>query len=563
MTSKEFEPFNPDSLKSENENTNNPFSSAFANDFSPNAPPPSTKPTNNPFANTTETSNPNSFVAEFDSSANPLVLPTSDPSAKSDPISQNTTAHSDNLLMISDPNDPLTQSDPLVDSAAPLVFAQNAANESQNSKAKSHLSNNPFVNNTQITAAESRPTNSVPPVISDPSCSEDFQQDWSFMLRHPPEKQFGKSRRWMNVEIKFDRENSLLKIYDKTKGTEISWDEILVSNRLFIHDIKRQKYDDKGKAHTLKLVETSYRRRNQFDKIVATTIFQQPLESKYIAEHRIRAKLGTTDYRVLDSFVKLFDEYQFQNKTVKHLQQGGFWTHPEIHMELVDTCTGAVNSKGEVLNETVSTSLYCLSFFVKPPEVRIGINDERVKGVEVVRRSDILPMKTDAWIKFDDVQFHHSVDKKLYLDESTIVFQPLDACKYKLADLKVRDHFYKDSPMKPLVTCEQTGSVVKLEAELFLPSIQKIDFKFDAEMRRCENILLVIPVPEQWIGMLRYDRPVLGEGSVKAAKRKTGYVSKTKVHGVKIQVTAGVAKYEHSYKAIVWRISRLPGKTSG
>ncbi|XP_063715244.1 uncharacterized protein LOC134842702 isoform X3 [Symsagittifera roscoffensis] len=576
MATHEFDPFASESAPVTTEvkmgvesEMKNPFSDAFATDSSPNL----VSSTKNPFAaNPTEIkSATDDLFASLENSANPLILPSHDVTTASD--GQKTTSDlngiSDKLLMITEPNDPLLQSDPLMDSAAPLVFSQTNVNKQSITSGQSaasnvtavHLSNNPFVNNSQSPVAAA--TISLPaPVITDPTCSEDFPEQWSFMLRFPTEKQLGKSRRWMNVEIKFDRENSLLKIFDKTRGTEISWEEILVSNRLFIHKISRQKYDDKGKVHTLKLVETNYRRRNQFDKIVATTIFQQPLQSRYIAEHRVRAKLGTTDFKVLDLFVKLFDQYQFQNHTVKHLQQGCYWSHPEIHMELVDICTGFIDTKGDVTEESISTSLFCLSFFVKSPEVTIGINDERVKGVEVVRRSDILPMKTDAWIKFDDVQFHHSVDKKLYLDQSTIVFQPLDACKYKLAEFKVRQHFYKDIPMRPLITCEQKGGVFKLEAELFLPSIQKIDFKFDAEMRRCENIVLVVPVPEQWIGLLRYDRPLLGEGSVKAAKRRTGYVSKTKVHGVKIQVTAGVAKYEHSYKAIVWRINRLPGKTS-
>ena len=507
----------------------------------------------------------------LDSSASPLILEELKSSAhffaasEVSPNGPNTQGiqtienSSDHLLMINYPNDPLLLSDPLVDSAAPLLFTKGPMGSQSEHGVSAQKSTNPFVIQTDKVAED---TVNPPNISEAPQCSNSFQQDWVFMLRFPPEKQIGKNRRWMSVDVKFDAENSILKIYDKSKGTETSWNEILVSNRLYIDSVRRQKYDDKGKIHTLKLVETIYRRRNQFDKIVATAM-QQPLESRYIPEKRIRAKLGTVDHSVMDTFVKLFDDYQFQNKTVKNLQQGSYWSHPEIHIEVSDDCKGSINNKGDITDENISTSIYTLSFFVKSPEVKIGINDERVKGAEVVRRSDILPMKSDSWIKFSDVQFHHTVDKALYIDDRTIVFQPIDACKYKLAQFQVKQHFYKETPIKPLVQFEQSSGNVKIEAEFFLPSIQKIDFNFEAEMRRCENIQLVIPVPEQWVSILRYARPLLGEASVKAAKKKTGYISKTKVHGVRIQVTAGVAKYEHAYKAIVWRINRLPGKSSG
>ena len=491
---------NPSLQTPTNANTHNPFDDSF-----------------NPFANIQSSNLDPGATDALDSSASPLILEelknsshhlftSSEVSANGPSIQRAKTVDkaSDHLLMINDPNDPLFLSDPLVDSAAPLVFTKGPMGSQSEHGVASQSSTNPFVVQTdEATEDATTVSSSTPPNISEaPQCSDSFQQDWVFMLRFPPEKQIGKTRRWMSVDVKFDAENSILKIYDKSKGTETSWDEILVSNRLYIDSIKRQKYDDRGKIHTLKLVETSYRRRNQFDKIVATAI-QQPLESRYIPENRVRAKLGTVDHNVIDTFVKLFDEYQFQNKTVKNLQQGSFWSHPEIHMEVADDCKGKINTKGEISDEKISTSIYNLSFFVKSPEVRIGINDERVKGVEVVRRSDILPMKSDAWIKLSDVQFHHTVDKTLYIDDRTIVFQPIDACKYKLAQFQVKQHFYKETPIKPLVQFEQTSGNVKFEAEFFLPSIQKIDFDFDAEMRRCENIQLVIPVPEQWVTILR------------------------------------------------------------
>ena len=40
------------------------------------------------------------------------------------------------------------------------------------------------------------------------------------------------------------------------------------------------------------------------------------------------------------------------------------------------------------------------------PDVEVGINDRERQGKEIVGRHDIIPIKTEEWIRIIDEQFH-------------------------------------------------------------------------------------------------------------------------------------------------------------
>ena len=46
------------------------------------------------------------------------------------------------------------------------------------------------------------------------------------------------------------------------------------------------------------------------------------------------------------------------------------------------------------------------------PDVELGVNDIKRMGLEVVGRHDILPVPTEQWIRYEDIEFHSIVDKK-------------------------------------------------------------------------------------------------------------------------------------------------------
>ena len=55
------------------------------------------------------------------------------------------------------------------------------------------------------------------------------------------------------------------------------------------------------------------------------------------------------------------------------------------------------------------------------PEVEVGVNDITRMGLEVVGRYDILPVPTEQWIRYEDIEFHPVVDKKEFEKSDHII----------------------------------------------------------------------------------------------------------------------------------------------
>ena len=84
------------------------------------------------------------------------------------------------------------------------------------------------------------------------------------------------------------------------------------------------------------------------------------------------------------------------------------------------------------------------------PEVDLGVNDMTRMGLEVVGRHDILPVPTEQWIRYEDIEFHNVVNQKETNINITKTFQyPLTACfiihccYYALCKLKKRSGIMK------------------------------------------------------------------------------------------------------------------------
>lgn len=55
------------------------------------------------------------------------------------------------------------------------------------------------------------------------------------------------------------------------------------------------------------------------------------------------------------------------------------------------------------------------------PEVEVGVNDITRMGLEVVGRHDILPVPTEQWIRYDNIEFHPLVDRKEFEKNDHII----------------------------------------------------------------------------------------------------------------------------------------------
>lgn len=54
------------------------------------------------------------------------------------------------------------------------------------------------------------------------------------------------------------------------------------------------------------------------------------------------------------------------------------------------------------------------------PDVELGVNDLPRQGKEVVGRHDIIPVVTEEWIRLEDIEFHHCVDKEEFEKTRTV-----------------------------------------------------------------------------------------------------------------------------------------------
>ncbi|EJW72678.1 hypothetical protein WUBG_16416, partial [Wuchereria bancrofti] len=75
--------------------------------------------------------------------------------------------------------------------------------------------------------------------------------------------------------------------------------------------------------------------------------------------------------------------------------------------------------------------LFCLAFVSGSPILEIGLNDRRRQGKEIVRRKDILPMYTERWIRFENLEFHNTVEKEVFEKEQIIRLSPPDGCFFE------------------------------------------------------------------------------------------------------------------------------------
>jgi len=106
----------------------------------------------------------------------------------------------------------------------------------------------------------------------------------------------------------------------------------------------------------------------------------------------------------------------------------------------------------------------------------------------------------------------------------------------------------------------------------------------------CENIQIRFPIPESLVYMFRVEKR-FRYGSVHSSRKKPGRIKGLErltmfatggsgsaggggggsgagnpVPGstpIVLQASSGLAKYEHLYRAVVWRISRLPERNQG
>lgn len=66
----------------------------------------------------------------------------------------------------------------------------------------------------------------------------------------------------------------------------------------------------------------------------------------------------------------------------------------------------------------------------------------------MVGRHDIIPVRTEDWIRIEDPEFHAVVDLDTYEKTNNIRLHPLDACQFEVLRFRVRPRENRELPLQ-------------------------------------------------------------------------------------------------------------------
>ncbi|XP_067152988.1 stonin-2 isoform X2 [Apteryx mantelli] len=376
---------------------------------------------------------------------------------------------------------------------------------------------------------------------------------WPMMLRIPEKKNIMSSRHWGPIYVKLTDSGCIQLFYEK--GLEKPFREFKLEINHEISERKLQNYDENGRIHSVRIDRTIYKEKKKYQPKAAIA---------HTAEREQVIKLGTTDYEDFLSFISAVQDTLMNLPTSStDLSTVGLnYQEEEITVDVRDEFHGIL-AKGDnvILQHSVLTHIYVLSFLSGLAECRLGLNDILIKGNEIVARQDIMPTTTTKWIKLYSCRFHSCVDEDMFNNSRIILFNPLDACRFEL--MRFRTVFAeKTLPFTLRTAASINGAEVELQSWL----IMSTGFSSNRDPLTqvpCENVMIRYPVPNEWVKNFRRES-VLGEKSLKAKVNKGASFGSTSLSGSEpvMRVTLGTAKYEHAFNSIVWRINRLPDKNS-
>uniref|UniRef100_A0A0N5AIT8 MHD domain-containing protein n=1 Tax=Syphacia muris TaxID=451379 RepID=A0A0N5AIT8_9BILA len=391
---------------------------------------------------------------------------------------------------------------------------------------------------------------------------------WNLMIRFPIKKKLMGERFWKPCFVKL--QGCTLFLFDSKKEQK-PFQELLLQASYSLSDTTLQAYDIYGKIHTVKLQYVVYKERvgirpGQISRLVEGHITKYGLPLEHSAQCTVLLKFGCLNASELASFVSSVEDVLFRCPTRREVSP--VYKQDEVQIHCYDEYSSYVDKDGVVSDQKARVRIFCLAFLTGSPLIEIGLNDRRRQGKEIVRRKDILPMYTERWIRFENIEFHNTVNRELFDKEQIISFQPPDGVFFEVMRFRIRPPKNREKPLTVKSMMKIAGSKIEIRIEAMAAAqIQKTKGgRVTKNQIPCEDIQIRFPIPEAWIYLFREERN-WGVGSVHSKIRRPGKVKnlKDRLRGVVqnldnslIEVAIGEAKYEHVYRALVWRIPRLP-----
>ncbi|XP_053099944.1 stonin-1 isoform X1 [Hemicordylus capensis] len=372
------------------------------------------------------------------------------------------------------------------------------------------------------------------------------KEGWPFMLRIPEKKNMMSSRQWGPIYISVLPGGILQMYYEK--GLEKPFKEFQLQPFCRLSEPKLENCSVSGKIHTVKIEHVSYVEKKKYHP-KAEVVHEPEIEQML--------KLGTTDYDDFTDFLVIVEEELMKlpalSKPKRHYEE------QEMTLEIVDNFWGKITkTEGKLVESAVITHIYCLSFVNGNTECFLTLNDS-----ELQKRNEHYFEKEPEkkWIEILDYHFHQCVKKTEFEQSRIIKFTPPDA--YRLELMRLRTQYNgSELPFSVKAVVVVQGAYVELQAFINMSS-SALASMHSHSMKHCENIMVHFPVPPQWIKTL-WTMNLQRQKSLKAKmNRRTCLGSLTEIESDPvIQVSTGTAKYESAYRAVVWKIDRLPDKNS-
>ena len=354
------------------------------------------------------------------------------------------------------------------------------------------------------------------------------KEGFKLMLRYPTKKKITGNRYWKNVFVRVEKhkEGPMVKVFSDPNDA-LPLQELLLQACYSLSDCCLQQYDQYGKIHTVKLQYIFYKERVgiKTDRIAPSLVKLRSSKPKanMIMDHSPQVsellKFGSLDKEEIILFMQEIEDTLMNLDA--HREKTLTYNKDEVTAELHDEYKAELDKTGRVLSQKARVRIFILAFLTGMPTVELGLNDKRRRGKEVVGRNDIIPIKTEEWIRLEDVEFHCCVDKEEFEKTNNIKFHPLDACQFELLRYRVRLRENKELPMQ--LTIQQIFKDRKLEVRCDLLVTGYHSFSKKHGQFPCEDIEVRFPMPETWIYLFRYERR-FGYGAFKSTTRKPGKI---------------------------------------
>ncbi|KFO77404.1 Stonin-1 [Cuculus canorus] len=369
---------------------------------------------------------------------------------------------------------------------------------------------------------------------------------WPFMLRIPEKKNMMSSRQWGPVYLSVQPGGVLQMYYEK--GLEKPFKEFQLQPHCKLSEPKLENYNVSGKIHTVKIECVSYTEKRRYHPKVE--VIHEPEVEQML-------KLGTTDYNDFTDFLVTVEEELMKLPAISRPKRN--YEEQEITLEIVDNFWGKVTkAEGKLVESSIITHIYCLCFVNGSADCFLTLND-----LELQKRDERYFEKEEEkkWIDILDCHFHNCVKAQAFEQSRIIKFTPLDACRLELMRFRTR-YNRQDLPFSVKAAVVVQGAYVELQAFINMSSTASIPMRLPS-VKYCENVMIHFPVPTQWVKAL-WTMNLQRQKSLKAKMNRRACLGA--LHEVEsdpvIQVSVGTAKYESAYRAVVWKIDRLPDKNS-